>query len=193
MKLEAWEQEAKDFCIEKHEAIQQKRKYTYEPYWTHPEAVVAILKKIPHTKEMIIAAWLHDTVEDAGVSLDEIEQRFGSLVASYVEQLTDISKPEDGNREQRKKIDREHTAKAEPDVKTIKLADLIHNSFSILNHDLKFSKTYLPEKVLLLEVLTEGDNTLWYQAATICKDAGYINDEGITKTIQNHSINFDFG
>jgi hypothetical protein len=84
--------------------------------------------------------------------------------------LTDVSRPEDGNREIRKRIDREHTAQAPAIVKTIKLADLIDNSRSIIAHDPDFAHVYLREKRLLLdEALREGDATLWAMADEIAR------------------------
>jgi hypothetical protein len=74
--------------------------------------------------------------------------------------MTDISQPQDGNRATRKAIDREHTARAPAEAQTIKLADLISNSKSIMKHDPAFAKTYLEEKRLLLEVMTKGDKGL---------------------------------
>ena len=49
---------------------------------------------------------------------------------------------------------------APAEAQTIKLADLISNSKSIMEHDPKFAVTYLEEKRLLLEVLTKGDKKL---------------------------------
>lgn len=154
------ERRAKEFATLWHGSIGQKRKYTGEPYINHPAAVVELVRSVPHTEEMLCAAWLHDTVEDTPCTLDEIERVFGFDVAALVEMLTDVSKPSDGNRKTRKAIDREHTSKASPEAKTIKLADLIDNSRSIVKHDPKFAKVYLAEKSLLLDVLREGDNSL---------------------------------
>lgn len=154
------EHRAKEFATRYHASIDQRRKYTDEPYINHPAAVVELVRSVPHTEAMICAAWLHDVVEDTPATLDEVEREFGSEVAALVEMLTDVSKPGDGNREARKAIDREHTAKASPSAKTIKLADLIHNSRSIAERDPDFSKVYLKEKALLLEVLQEGNATL---------------------------------
>jgi (p)ppGpp synthase/HD superfamily hydrolase len=56
---------------------------------------------------------------------------FAKEVVALVEMLTDVSKPEDGNRAVRKEIDRQHTALASPEGKTIKLADLIDNTQSM--------------------------------------------------------------
>ncbi|MBN8901419.1 MAG: hypothetical protein BGO51_10435 [Rhodospirillales bacterium 69-11] len=144
----------------------QIRRYTGEPYVAHCISVAEIVRSVPHTPEMIAAALLHDTVEDTPVTLDEIAREFGPIVAALVYELTDVSKPEDGNRAARKAIDREHTAKASPDAKTIKLADLIDNTKSIVAHDPAFARVYLPEKRQLLKVLQEGDRTLWEQALT---------------------------
>ena len=89
---------------------------------------------------------------------------FGNEVADLVYWLTDVSRPEDGNRAVRKNIDLLHIAGASPAAKTIKLADIISNSRSILTHDRKFAQVYIPEKAALLSVLTEGDAGLWIQA-----------------------------
>lgn len=158
------EQQAKDFATRYHASIDHRRKYTGEPYITHPAAVVELVRSVPHTEAMICAAWLHDTVEDTPCTLDEIERVFGFEVATLVEMLTDVSKQSDGNRATRKGIDREHTAKVSPQAKTIKLADLIDNTQSIVAHNPAFAKVYLAEKALLLEVLRDGDATLWEMA-----------------------------
>jgi (p)ppGpp synthase/HD superfamily hydrolase len=159
------EEKEKEFATKAHHG--QKRKYTNEDYIVHPAAVVDIVRSVPHTEEMLAAAWLHDTVEDCGVLISEIKDGFGPLVARFVLDLTDISKPTDGNRRMRKDIDLHHTAAAHPKAKTIKLADLIDNTRSIVQYDPKFAVTYLKEKRALLGVLREGDKTLWDRAAKI--------------------------
>jgi len=155
---------AQVFATAAHEAVGQKRKYTNSPYWKHPQAVARIVKSVDHTERMLATAWLHDVVEDTSIRIDVISAWFGQEVASYVFYLTDQSKPEDGNRAERKAIDRAHIAKAPPAAMTIKLADLIHNTETIVKYDPNFAKVYLEEKRLLLEVLKEGDSKLWHQA-----------------------------
>lgn len=150
------------FAAKAHEG--QVRKYTGEPYVTHPLAVMKIVQEVPHTTEMLSAAVLHDVVEDTPFELEDINREFGSLVASYVDGLTDISKPEDGNRRTRKALDRDHTAQQGAEVQTIKLADLIHNTYSIQKHDPGFYEVYKQEKIELLNVLTKGDLTLMWRA-----------------------------
>ena len=61
-------------------------------------------------------------------------------------------------------VDRDHTAEQSSEVHTIKLADLIHNTISIEEHDPYFYKVYKQEKIELLEVLTKGDRTLMWRA-----------------------------
>ena len=131
------------------------------------QEVANIVASVPHTNEMLAAAWLHDTVEDTGVTILDIQIEFGNEVAALVSWLTDVSTPEQGNRAVRKAVDREHTAMAPAAAQTVKLADLISNSRSIMAHDPAFAKIYLEEKRMLLEVLTRGDATLMAQARRI--------------------------
>ena len=158
---------ARVFATAAHAAVKQVRKYTFEPYIVHPTEVASIVASVPHTDVMLAAAWLHDTVEDTGVSIVDIQVEFGNEVASLVGWLTDVSKPEQGNRAVRKAMDREHTAMAPAAAQTVKLADLIANSRSILAHDPAFAQVYLEEKRMLLEVLTRGDATLMVRARSI--------------------------
>jgi len=131
----------------------QVRKYTGEPYIEHPIAVAETVRKHNGSKEMIAAALLHDVVEDTDVTLDEVRQEFGDAVANLVDDLTDVSKPEDGNRAFRKAIDRDHTAQASAAAMVIKAADLISNTKSIVEHDPGFARVYLKEKRALLDVM----------------------------------------
>lgn len=164
------EEKAKAFSTLQHSRLGQVRKYSAIPYINHPAAVAELVRRVPHTDVMLAACWLHDLVEDTSVTLNEIEFIFGIEVATLVEMLTDVSQPEDGNRAARKAIDRAHTANASPPAKTIKLGDLIDNGRSILANDPKFALIYLPEMAQLLEVLREGDPTLWAMAASIVEE-----------------------
>jgi (p)ppGpp synthase/HD superfamily hydrolase len=151
---------ARIFATAAHAAVGQLRKYTNEPYIVHPAEVVSIVRSVPHTEAMVAAAWLHDVVEDTGVTIETVRAEFGEEVADLVGWLTDVSRPEDGNRAHRKARDREHTAAAPAEAQTVKLADLISNTRSIMAHDPKFAVTYLEEKQALLAVMTRGDATL---------------------------------
>ena len=154
---------ALEFATEAHKG--QVRKYTGEPYIVHPIEVMELVKQVIDDPEMQAAALLHDVVEDTPVSINEIKDEFGPRVAALVSDLTDVSKPEDGNRALRKELDRQHTAKASPDAKTVKLADLISNGKSIIKDDPNFAKVFMKEKAALLDVMTEGIIILFKQAS----------------------------
>jgi len=155
---------ARVFATAAHAAVGQVRKYTFEPYIVHPAEVAKIVRDAGGTEAMVAAAWLHDTVEDTGVTIETIRAEFGTEVAELVGWLTDVSRPEHGNRAHRKALDRAHSAAAPAEAQTVKLADLIANTRSIMAHDEAFAKTYLEEKRLLLAVMTKGDPTLMAEA-----------------------------
>ena len=151
-----------EFATKAHEG--QTRKYTGEPYIVHPLEVADIVKTVEHTEEMLMAAVLHDPVEDTDTTIQDIDREFGPVVAQLVDELTDVSKPEDGNRAFRKGLDREHSAQASAQGQTIKVADLISNTKSITEHDPHFAKVYMKEKALLLQLLDKADEILLKKA-----------------------------
>ena len=75
-----------------------------------------------------------------------------------------MSHLDDGNRQFRKALDRQHLAEQGADVQTIKLADMIHNTSTTKDHDPEFWKIYQKEKIALLEVLTKGSKVLHSKA-----------------------------
>lgn len=170
------QERADEFAERAHSSISQVRKYTNDPYIVHPRAVAKIVASVLLSSEIYAAALLHDVVEDTPVTLDEIRNEFGDYVAELVEMVTDVSRPEDGNRKTRKEIDRQHLAKASPEGKTIKLADLIDNSRNIVEHDPSFAKVYMKEKKELLTVLKDGNERL-YKIAEDIVNKYYMDNE----------------
>lgn len=149
----------------------QKRKYDNRPYIVHPEEVVGLMVGAGVTDEDVLAAgWLHDVVEDTTYNRDAIYGTFGGRIGKLVLEVTDVSEPWMGTREQRKSLDRLHLSYASPEGKTIKLADMISNTRDIIKHDEKFAKVYMEEKSLLLPWLREGNFTLYMQAEAILED-----------------------
>ena len=146
---------------------QQDRKYSGLPYIVHPLRVMTKVRSVSDDEDMLIAAVLHDVVEDTAATIDLVDQEFGSRVSSLVSWLTDVSVPDDGNRATRKAIDLEHTAHAPEDAQTIKLADMIDNATSIFGCDPDFANVYMAEKQALLKVLTKGNATLYAEASRI--------------------------
>jgi len=163
-------QKAIRFADERFKAQNILRKYTNTPYIEHPIAVMEIVESVPHTIEQLLAAILHDTVEDTNTTFEEISDNFGEKVTDLVRWLTDVSTKADGNRAVRKAIDRQHSADAPAEAQTIKLADILDNSKSILEHDKSFAAVYLPEKWLQLRVLLKGDPVLRVRALSVVRN-----------------------
>lgn len=161
---------AREFATAAHERIDQRRKYTNQPYHEHLKSVATLVGEVADDPEMIAAAWLHDTVEDTPATFGDLERAFGCAVRELVAELTDISKPSDGNRAVRKAIDRNHTALASARAKTVKLADLIDNCRDICRHDARLARVYLAEAADLLAVLGEGDSRLYVRAQRVVAD-----------------------
>lgn len=167
--------EAMIFAMNAHK--DQKRKYTNEPYFVHLAEVAGIAicannynKSISdiYLDEIVIStSWLHDCVEDCGVKLSVICEKFGANVAYGVYSLSDL---EQGNRKLRKKLSRERLSASENWVQNIKVSDLISNTSSIFQHDPDFAKVYLEEKRLLLDVLTKADKRLIDIAKRQCEE-----------------------
>lgn len=162
--MQSLEERARRYATEVHAAAGQRRKYTNEPYIVHPAAVVELVRSVTDNENMLAAAWLHDTVEDTGTTLDDIEQQFGAEVSALVGMLTDSQQPQAKNRAARKVAHFRHTADAAPDAQTIKLADIIDNTRAIVQYDPHFARIYLVEKQVQIGLLQQGDPTLWQQA-----------------------------
>ncbi len=162
---------ARDFATTAHRRIDQRRKYSNQPYDTHLRSVAEIVAEVTNDEETIAAAWLHDTLEDTPATYEDIEETFGTGVATLVAQLTDASLPSDGNRAVRKAIDRARLARAGPRAKTVKLADLIDNCRDIVSHDPRFGRVFVTEAALLLEVLEGGEPRLLARARKVLRSS----------------------
>lgn len=131
----------------------QFRKYTGEPYITHPIAVAGIIKSVTADPEVIAAALLHDVIEDTLVTREQIASEFSEIVAFMVFQL---SRPCGAS-------DREYNATlrgSDAMTQTIKAADILHNTSTIALFDTKFARTYLREKFDTLSVLKNADGVI---------------------------------
>ena len=146
-------QKADLFASVAHAAIGQKRKYSGVDYIVHPRRVSKMVADYEGTDEMIAAALLHDVLEDTYVTSEMIAEEFGWKIHKLVVELTDVSKPEDGNRAKRKAIDAERLSQASRDAQIVKLADLIDNSDDIEANDPSFAKVFLKEKAHLVSVM----------------------------------------
>lgn len=135
----------------------QKRKYTETPYFEHLSQVAGLVSSVTDDAEAISAAWLHDVIEDCGVTHERISDIFSAKVAYFVLLLSDLEK---GNRAERKRISRQRLMCAPPVVQTIKVADIISNTPSIAMYGKKFSELYLKEVRLMMDELINADPVL---------------------------------
>ncbi len=146
--------EALNFAKEKHKG---QRRISGEPYIEHPKRVAKIVKKSKKShqiEKLIIAALLHDTIEDTDATPEEISKKFGPLVASLVSKLTTNKKEKDkiGKKEylsqkltNKKKITNWSLV--------IKLADRLDNISHLKNTTKKFKEKYLEETNFLIDKL----------------------------------------
>jgi guanosine-3',5'-bis(diphosphate) 3'-pyrophosphohydrolase len=159
------------FAGDAHASVQQIRKYTGEPYINHPVEVMGIVKGAAHyTDVMLAAALLHDTIEDTPVTFEDVLAAFGPEVAAMVLDLTDQC--HEGNRAARKAAEARRLGTIPPDAQTVKLADIISNTASIVAHDPGFAMLYLREVLAVLEVMRQGDAGLYARAMAQIEQAG---------------------
>jgi (p)ppGpp synthase/HD superfamily hydrolase len=153
--------EKADAFAERHfVAIDQRRKYTGEPYMVHPRAVAEIVKSVTDDEVTIVVALLHDTVEDTPVTFEEVRAEFGDEVADELFWVTKVGTKAHGNRKVRKAMDKEHYAKGTVRSQTVKLADVIDNSSTVAEMDPEFARVYLKELQELINVLDKGSSIL---------------------------------
>lgn len=122
--------QAMSFSARKH-ADQRRKNSAATPYINHPIEVaehLAIVGGI-EDEDVIIAALLHDTVEDTETTRQEIAEEFGERVASLVMECTDDKTLE---KSERKRLQVVHAPGKSPEAKSIKIADKTCNLRSIL-------------------------------------------------------------
>ena len=114
-----------DLAEERHRG--QRRK-SGDPYITHPLAVATILAELGMDTITLVAALLHDTVEDTGLAVEEVAAEFGPEVAHLVDGVTKLDKVKFGEAAEAETIRKMIVAMArDPRVLVIKLADRLHN------------------------------------------------------------------
>ncbi|WP_201375448.1 bifunctional (p)ppGpp synthetase/guanosine-3',5'-bis(diphosphate) 3'-pyrophosphohydrolase [Ktedonobacter robiniae] len=104
-----------------------------EPYILHPVQVALLLAEMRIDADGIIAALLHDVVEDTNLTLDELQTRFGPAVATIVDGVTKFAVLSQGPSFDKKRAHAETVRKLfaamaqEPRVIALKVADRLHN------------------------------------------------------------------
>ncbi|MHB1063283.1 MAG: RelA/SpoT family protein [Georgenia sp.] len=111
------------------EAHRGQQRKSGDPYITHPVAVATILAELGMTSTTLVAALLHDTVEDTGYPLEKIRSEFGDEVALLVDGVTKLDKVTYGDAAQAETVRKMVVAMAKDiRVLVIKLADRLHNA-----------------------------------------------------------------
>lgn len=120
---------AAHFAAEKHKD-QRRKGADASPYINHPLKVAELLWRVGEVRDVdcIVAAVLHDTLEDTATTSDELQELFGTRVRMLVEEVTDDkSLP----KAERKRLQIEHAPSLSAGAKQIKLADKIANIFDV--------------------------------------------------------------
>ena len=169
--------DAIEFATKKH--TEQTRKRENTPYILHPLEAAAVAAELTKDEDILIAAVLHDTVEDTDTSIDEVREKFGNRVAELVESETENKRedlPPEETWEIRKKESLEHLKNStDPAVKILWLSDKVSNirtlyrlyqkeGDALWNHfnmkDIKKQAWYYKT---VAELLSDLEDTLPYQ------------------------------
>ena len=113
------------FARRRHNDTGAIRKVSKEPYWAHPEGVAKIVMEHGGSDIEIKAAMAHDTMEDAGVSYDDLVEKFGEKVASIVKEVTNDN--DEIAKIGKERYISEELCRLSPEALTVKLADMLYN------------------------------------------------------------------
>tara|TARA_R110002051_G_C8687899_1_gene492614 strand:- start:704 stop:1216 length:513 start_codon:yes stop_codon:yes gene_type:complete len=150
---------------------EQKRKYTGEPYVNHCIEVAEIVSE--HQNACIEIALCHDLFEDTDCDFAMLHKEMVNIgyVLSYayetctcVQELSDKYTHKDYphlNRKARKLKEAVRLGDSSYKSQSVKYADLISNTKSIVENDKKFAKTYLLEKAYILKEMDKGNSVLF--------------------------------
>ena len=124
--------DAAAFAADKH-SRQRRKDAAASPYINHPLAVARILAAEAGVRDedLLLAALLHDTVEDTATSFAELERLFGARVRQIVGEVTDDKSLPKATR---KNLQVEHAARASDAAKLLKISDKICNVRDITHH-----------------------------------------------------------
>ena len=162
--------EAIKFATEAHQG--QVRKGSNEPYVTHPIAVMEILAEhYPEaTIEMKMAAVLHDVIEDTDRTENDINIKFGEVVALLVLWLTNTTNAKIVTRNEKIAAKIRQISISPLKAQIIKCADIIHNSYNLSDNLGKdFARIYRKESEMKLFAMSSEVKALniWKMAASI--------------------------
>ena len=154
----------------------QYRKQTKIPYIVHPLAVCQMLIEAGCRDEVVVAAVLHDTIEDTSVTLDDIESEFGNTVAELVLAATEPARP--AAWEIRKQHTIDSLRSLSRDALYLICADKLHNIFSIRN-----DISRLGEEAVWARFSRNKDKQRWYFESLLSGLSEQLAGDKIGKTL----------
>lgn len=166
------------FAAGAHAAVDQRRKYTTEPYIVHPRSVACILRNYGYEDDILLAsALLHDVIEDTQITATDLHREFHFLegrkeLIKTVVALTNVDRSF-GNRKARKAEDRRRLSGAGKKAHLVKCADILDNITGIASRDPDFGEVYAAEALQTLDVLTMADEAMLALATQRASDELY--------------------
>ena|SRR3989344_6703031 len=177
-------EKALQFAVKSHAG--QTRKGTGAPFVSHPLAVSSIVMEFGGSEVQTIAALLHDTIEDCGVSEEEIRTQFGNSVAQIVSECTEPTKAAEPLWKKRKLQYVSQIESATLPTLLVAASDKFHNMVSTLR-DLRFMGASAWNKFH-----RNTDELLWYYSTliTIFHNRKSENDQRFAALVSELDIVF---
>ncbi len=157
---------------------EQQRKYSFEPYWTHPVTVASIVADYLASDEAILAALFHDVVEDTPFGPHDIfsfvREHYvhadPTLVTDTVMDLTNRYEKDlcpGLNQAERHRLETLRLSRISPFAQSIKYGDITHNCTSIREFAPTYARQYLAQKREILHVMNKGHHLLLEKALAV--------------------------
>ena len=162
-----------------------------DPYITHPLAVATILANLGMDTTTLVAALLHDTIEDTDYTLDQMREEFGAEVALLVDGVTKLDRVKLGDAAKAETIRKMVVAMAkDPRVLVIKLADRLHNmrTLAFLPQPKREQKARETLEILAPLAHRLGMNTIKWELEDLAFGALYPKrHEEINRLVSEHA------
>lgn len=134
----------------------QVRKFTGEPYVTHPASVAAFLERFNVGELIIVGAWCHDILEDCNISYEALEMVIGTQGVDLVQEVTNLKFPVGTPRIEKFWTNFHKLLLASHQAQTLKCGDCYDNCKDVYERDQEYATLYLAEKWLVVSRMTRA-------------------------------------